>query len=174
MIVFGLKQTIQSLQSKMGILWCYSSLCWWSHPYKQWHVINSSCKTVLESWIQDERDLGEFRYFFGIEVDRSSEGIFLSQRKYIDDLLKQYNMKQCRSLKLPMDYHIIKLLTNGGESLSRPEIYQRLVDKLIYLTITRPDISYTVHVLSQFMQHPTWLHFPAAKRVLSYLAGLSE
>lgn len=55
------------------------------------------------------KDLGELRYFLGIEVDRSDQGIFLSQKKYITDLLQEYNLLNCRPLKLPMDIHV-KLL----------------------------------------------------------------
>ena len=114
------------------------------------------------------KDLGDIRYFLGIEVDRTKQGIFLSQQKYVLDLLKEFNMFHVKPLKLPMDSHV-KLLPNSGDLLKDPTPYQHLVGKLIYLTITRPDIAFTIHTLSQFMQKPTTSHMQAAKRVLRYL-----
>ena len=114
------------------------------------------------------KDLGEIRYFLGIEVDRTKQGIFLSQQKYVLDLLKEFNMMHVKPLKLPMDTHV-KLLPDSGDFLKDPTPYQHLIGKLIYLTITRPDIAFTIHTLSQFMQKPTTTHMQAARRVLRYL-----
>uniref|UniRef100_A0A803KNI4 Reverse transcriptase Ty1/copia-type domain-containing protein n=1 Tax=Chenopodium quinoa TaxID=63459 RepID=A0A803KNI4_CHEQI len=119
------------------------------------------------------KDMGELRYFPGIEVDRSEQGMFLSQRKYVVDILEEYDMVNVRPLKLPMDPHL-KLTAEGGSILRDPEPYQKLVGKLIYLTITRPDISLTVHVLSKFMHKPTDIHLQCAKRVLRYLSGSTQ
>lgn len=116
------------------------------------------------------KDMGQLRYFLGIEIDQTGQGIFLSQRKYVTDLLKEYGLRKCRTLKLPLDTHV-KLTADQGDALGDPTEYQRLVGKLIYLTITRPDIAYSVHVLSKFMHSPTTAHMQAAKRVLRYLAG---
>lgn len=115
------------------------------------------------------KDMGILRYFLGIEVDRSEQGIFLSQKKYACDLLTEYGVTNCRVLRLPMDSHL-KLTPENGDPLPNPEIYQKLVGKLIYLTLTRPDISYTVHVLSQFMHTPTCVHHQAVLKVLIYLS----
>lgn len=116
------------------------------------------------------KDMGVLRYFLGIEVDQTKQGIFLSQKKYVTDLLKHYGMKNCKPLKLPMDSHL-KLTPEVGDPLPQAEEYQSLVGKLIYLTITRPNIAYSVHVLSHFMHNPTIAHLQAAKRVLRYLAN---
>lgn len=78
-------------------------------------------------------------------------------------------MTKCKPLSLPLAPHL-KLTSTTGDLLPHPETYQRLVGKLIYLTITRPNISYTVHILSQFMNQPTTSHLQAAFRVLRYLS----
>lgn len=113
------------------------------------------------------KDLGNLRYFLGIEVDRNDQGIFISQRKYATDLISEYGMQKSEPLRLPMDPHL--KLTTQGDPFPDPNSYRRLVGKLLYLTITRLDISFTLQLLSQFMQLPTTIHMQAAKRVLRYL-----
>ena len=109
------------------------------------------------------KDLGTLSVFLGIEVERSSQGLFLSEKKYVTDILKEFHMTKCKSLNLPMAY--LKLTANSGDPLPKPDIFQRLIGKLIYLTITRPDISYPIQILSQFMNQPTTSHLQAAFRV---------
>lgn len=115
-----------------------------------------------------KKDLGEVKYFLGLEVTRSSKGIFVSQRKYLLDLLTEFGVLQSKPLRLPLDPNI-KLRVDQGTLLLDPSLYRRLVGKLIYLTVTRPDLAFTVQVISQFMSAPTDVHLEAAMHVLRYL-----
>lgn len=114
------------------------------------------------------KHLGPLRYFLGIEVSRSNSGFFLSQRKYTVDLIAAYGLSDAKPLTLPMDPNT-KLTPEIGTPLDDATPYQRLLGKLIYLTITRPDIAFPVHLLSQYMHSPTSTHMQAAKRLLRYL-----
>lgn len=80
------------------------------------------------------KDLGHLRYFLSIKVDRKNQGIFLSQHKYITDLLSEYHMQSCKPLKLPLDPNV-KLHSTAGDPLPHPVLYQQLIGKLIYLTL---------------------------------------
>ncbi|XP_048442595.1 uncharacterized mitochondrial protein AtMg00810-like [Pyrus x bretschneideri] len=99
----------------------------------------------------------------------SPKGFFLSQRKYVLDLLKEANMSDAKPVNTPLDTKL--KLSLEGQPLPNISYYQRLVGKLIYLTITRPDIAYSVSIASQFMHSPTMEHFNLVKRLLRYLKG---
>lgn len=116
------------------------------------------------------KDLGPVTYFLGIEVHRSKAGFFLSQRKYASDVLLEFGMTKAKPLHLPMDIKL-KLTADMGDLLPDPSTYQRLIGKLIYLTVTRPDIAFSVQILTQFMQRPTSVHMQNAKRLLRYISG---
>lgn len=114
------------------------------------------------------KDLEALKYFLGIEVSRSKHGLFLSQRKYTLHLLAETGNSACQPVDTPIEM-------NHGLSIypdqipTNKERYQRLVGKLIYLTHTRPDISYVVGVVSQFMHNPSERHMSAVNRILAYL-----
>lgn len=114
------------------------------------------------------KDLGEVHYFLGLEISRSNAGFFVSQKKYAMDLVSEFGLTDTTPLKLPMDVHL-RLTNDTGVPLKDPHPYQRMLGKLIYLTITRPDICFTVHILAQFMHHPTSSHMEAAVKLLRYI-----
>ncbi|XP_019052185.1 PREDICTED: uncharacterized protein LOC109114293 [Nelumbo nucifera] len=114
------------------------------------------------------KDLGQLRYFLGIEVARSKEGIYICQRKYILDLLQETDMLGCRPADTPIEpNHGVQ--ESVGEDYLDKERYQKLVGKLIFLSLTRPNIAYAVHVVSQFMHNPKIPHMKAVERILRYL-----
>ncbi|XP_057548093.1 uncharacterized mitochondrial protein AtMg00810-like [Amaranthus tricolor] len=119
------------------------------------------------------KDLGNLKYFLGIEVFRSKKGIFINQKKYVLDLLAEVGMLDCK----PVETSIVanhKLQTTPGEELAYKEKYQKLVGKLIYLYHTRPNISYAVGVVCRFMHLPQTPHMEAVVRILRYLKGTSD
>ena len=109
------------------------------------------------------------RYFLGIEVIRCQHGIFLSQMKYVFDLLSEtgkLGVKPCSSPMVPGIH-----LTREGKTFEDPERYRRLVGKLNYLTVTRPAITHLVSVVSQYMSSPTVDHWAVVEQILCYLKG---
>ena len=114
------------------------------------------------------KDLGKLKYFLGIEIAQSISGVVLSQRKYALDILEETGMLDCKPVDTPMDPNV-KLVPGQGEPLGDPGRYRRLVGKLNYLTITRPDISFPVSVVSQFLQSPCDSHWDAVIRILRYI-----
>ena len=115
----------------------------------------SSLKSFLHGQFHT-KDLRMLKYFLGVEVMRSKRGIFLFRRKYVLDLLSETGklaVKPCHS-PIAQSLH----LTREGELFEDPKRYRRLVGKLNYLTVRRPDIAYSVSVVSQNMSSPTVDH----------------
>ncbi|KAL6565862.1 hypothetical protein OROHE_004917 [Orobanche hederae] len=116
------------------------------------------------------KDLGPLKYFLGIEVARSTSGLFLCQRKYTLDIITEAGLLGAKPATFPIEQnHKLGLAT--GAKLTDKESYRRLVGRLVYLSVTRPDLAYSVHILSQFMQEPRQEHWDAALRVVRYLKG---
>uniref|UniRef100_A0A3Q7HIM5 Uncharacterized protein n=1 Tax=Solanum lycopersicum TaxID=4081 RepID=A0A3Q7HIM5_SOLLC len=118
-------------------------------------------------------DLGLLHYFLGLEVKQGIDGIFLSQRKYATDLLKKFTMVNCKVATTPMNINE-KLCRDDGSEMANATYFRSLVGGLNYLSHTRPDIAFSVGVISRFMHNPSKLHLGAAKRVLRYIAGTTE
>ncbi|CAM8920282.1 unnamed protein product [Rhodiola kirilowii] len=139
-------------------------------------IITGTSSTLIsevKQYIHDKfriKDLGLLKYFLGLEVARSDAGIFLNQRKYALELLDEHHLLQCKPAKTPLNLkHKLSLSTEA--LLSDPLPYRKLVGKLIYMSITRPDLAYSIHILSQFMQQPTEEHMRAALGLLRFIKG---
>ena len=96
------------------------------------------------------KDLDPLNYFLGLEVSSSVDGYYLTQDKYTSNLISRANITDSKIVDTPIEYNY-RLNSHDGESLSDATLYRQLVRSLIYLTITRPDISYAIYVVSQFM-----------------------
>jgi hypothetical protein len=101
-------------------------------------------------------DLGPLRYFLWIEIS-TTKGFFLSQEKYILNLLDQASLTDHRTAETPIELNV-HLTSTDGEPLEDPTHYRHIVGSLVYLGVTRPDISYFVDILSQFVSTPTQIH----------------
>src|SRR4030042_386896 len=128
-------------------------------------------RQLLKEKLSEEfemKDLGKLKYFLGIEVAYSQQGIFISQRKYVLDLLQETSKLGCKPSSVPIEQNHRISFEEESAKVDKGQ-YQRLVGKLIYLAHTRPDLSYAVSVVSQFMHDPRVRHMQAVNNVLQYL-----
>jgi hypothetical protein len=114
------------------------------------------------------KDLGPINFFLGIEVIESASSCFLSQQRYILDILKRTNMTEAKPVNSPMATST-SLSAYEGEAFDNPTLFRSTIGALQYLCITRPDISFSVNKLSQFMHQPRLNHWQSVKRLLRYL-----
>ncbi|KAI0507214.1 hypothetical protein KFK09_013336 [Dendrobium nobile] len=114
--------------------------------------------------------LGLAHNFLGIQIQRNSNGYFLSQKQYASSILDTAELSNCNSVqnplctKPPADLPLDTALTD-------PTFYRKLIGSLQYLTLTRPDIAFSVNLLSQHMHDPSPQHAFLLKRLLRYIKG---
>lgn len=117
-------------------------------------------------------DRGELNWFLGIDFKRHDGQYQMSQKRYTEEILKRFGMSDCKPVQTPADKNVNLVKSNYNTVNEFP--YRQLVGSLIYLNATRPDISWIVSKLSQFLDNPSPSHVTAAKRVLRYLKGTLE
>ncbi|XP_019260123.1 PREDICTED: uncharacterized protein LOC109238143 [Nicotiana attenuata] len=125
------------------------------------------------------KDLGKLKYFLGIEFSRSQKGILMYQTKYALELVSELGLAGGKPAYTPLEFNqkltsvefdqIVKNSDSEDVQLEEKGNYQRLVGRLLYLKMTRPDIAFVVQVLSQYMHAPKTSHMEAAKRVVRYI-----
>eukprot|EP00253_Pinus_taeda_P015435 PITA_15435 len=117
------------------------------------------------------KDLGIMKYFLGMEVYQSKDDIFIFQTKYAQDMLNKFDMLDCHPSPTPSAHGEV-LCRDDGANLVDEKTYRSIVGSLIFLTHTRPDITYLVSLVSRYMTNPSEIHMKAAKRILRYVKGI--
>jgi histone deacetylase 1/2 len=141
-------------------------------------VVASSSSEAITALLKDLekdfalKDLGNLHYFLGIEVKKVPSGLKLSQERYAAEIIQRAGMSKCKPMITPLS-SVEKLSASEGQLLGPEDVsrYRSLVGALQYLTLTRPDISFSVNKVCQFLHAPTTSHFGAVKRILRYLQG---
>jgi hypothetical protein len=139
-------------------------------------IVTSSSPEAVTTLLADLKedfalkDLGKLLYFLGIEVKEELDGITLSQAKYAQNLLKRVGMLGCKPCTTPLSASE-KLSSYDGVPLSPEDAtrYRSIVGALQYLTNTRPDLSFAINRVCQFLHAPTSVHWTAVKRILRYV-----
>ncbi|XP_048421214.1 uncharacterized mitochondrial protein AtMg00810-like [Pyrus x bretschneideri] len=116
------------------------------------------------------KDLGQLDYFLGLQITCQSGGLFVSQSKYIKDLLNEVDLQDSKLCPTPcLPYH--RLIKDNGTPYHNLEQYRSIVGALQYLTFTRPNIAFSVNQCCQFMHNPMNSDVVAVKRTLRCLSG---
>lgn len=142
-------------------------------------LITSDCPAFIEKFIARLnsvfafKDMGPLHYYLRVEVHTTDDGMYLLQSKYISELLHHAGLSHLKSCPTPAVTGK-RFSTFEREPMSNPTLYRSILGALQYLTHTRPDISYIVDKLNQYLQQPTEIHWMVVKRVLRYLKGTVE
>ncbi|KAG6492870.1 hypothetical protein ZIOFF_047838 [Zingiber officinale] len=116
----------------------------------------------------DMKKLGELSNFLGLQIENLDKGIYVSQFNYAKRLIEKFGLIDGKKRSTPLDVNT-RLRRDEGTCLSDPHPFRTLVGSLIYLTITRPDIAFSVGMVSRYMQEPRKPHFEEAKKILKYV-----
>jgi hypothetical protein len=116
------------------------------------------------------KDLGDLKFFLGVQVRRDATGFHLNQAQYTEDILERAGMANCKPVSTPVEVSP-KLSANAGEPATDGTFYRSITGALQYLTLTRPDIAYGVNQACLHMHAPHDVHWNLVKRILRYLHG---
>ena len=112
------------------------------------------------------KDLGHLSYFLGLEITHSTDGLYITQAA--SELLSQPRLKDHKTVDTSVELNA-HLTPTRGKPLSNSSLYRRLVGSLVYLAVTRLDISYAVHQMIQYLSAPRSTHYVVVLRILRYL-----
>ncbi|KAJ7561914.1 hypothetical protein O6H91_03G047400 [Diphasiastrum complanatum] len=117
------------------------------------------------------QDLRVLHYILGLEIDFWKGHAFISQSRYAISMLRKLHMENYKGIDTPMEHTVKVPIKDDEKSFEDITLYRSLIGSLIWLTVTRPDLSFCVHKLSQHMQDPKLYHWKLAKKVLRYISS---
>ena len=117
--------------------------------------------------------VGELTYFLGLQVKQMEDSIFLSQSKYAKNIVKKFGMENASHKRTPAPTHLKLSKDEAGTSVDQ-SLYRSMIGSLLYLTASRPDITYAVGVCARYQANPKISHLTQVKRILKYVNGTSD
>ena len=126
---------------------------------------NPSLCTKFASLMKSEYQMsmmGELIYFLGLQIKQSDKEIFISQSKYVSDMLKKFELTSCSAMKTPMAPPLTLDKDSNGKSVN-VTLYRGMIGSLLYLTASRPDIMYTTCLCARYQADPKESHLIAVK-----------
>jgi hypothetical protein len=135
----------------------------------------SSCEEFSRIMMQkfEMSMMGELKYFLGFQIKQLQDGAFISQTKYIQDILKKFGMKDGKPIKTPMGTNGHLDLDTGGKSVDQ-KVYMSMIGSLLYLCASRPDIMLSVCMCARFQANPKEVHLRVVKRIMRYLVYIPK
>jgi hypothetical protein len=130
----------------------------------------STCEEFIRIMIQkfEMSMMGELKYFLGFQVKQLQDGTFISQTKYIQDILNKFGMKDAKPIRTPMGTNGHLDLDTGGKSVYQ-KVYRSMIVSLLYLCASRPDSMLSICMCARFQADPKEVHLRAVKRIMRYL-----
>jgi hypothetical protein len=114
--------------------------------------------------------LGELSFFLGLQIRQRNQGIFISQTKYIREMLKRFGMEDCKPFITPMQTSC-KLIKDDDLKSTDQRQYRSMIGSLLYVTASRPYVMQVVGQVARFQEAPKESHVLAVKRIFRYLKG---
>ena len=114
--------------------------------------------------------MGELKYFLGLQIKQTQEGIFINQSKYCKELIKRFGMDSAKHMSTPMSTSCYLDKDESGQSIDIKQ-YRGMIGSLLYLSASRPDIMFSVCMCARFQSNPKQSHLSAVKRIMRYLLG---
>lgn len=142
-------------------------------------IFGSLSKALVDEFVSimtkrfDMSMFGDLRFFLGLQVTQFDDGIFVTQCKYAEDLVRKFSLTGAKSRRTPMST-TCKLTAEGEGQLVDQSLYRSMIGSLLYLTASRPDITYSVGVYSRFQSNPEESHLSAVKNIVKYVKGTSK
>ncbi|CAM8914093.1 unnamed protein product [Rhodiola kirilowii] len=117
--------------------------------------------------------VGEMSYFLGLQVKQMVDGIFISQSKYVRNLIKKFDLEKASHKKTPAATYV-KITKDEAGTCVDQTLYRSMIGSLLYLTASRPDIAYAIGVCARYQANPKEIHLLIVKRIIKYICGTAD
>ena len=117
--------------------------------------------------------IGELNHFLGLQIRQQESGIFISQSKYAKNLVKKFGLESASSIRSPISPNVKLTIDWLGKSVDS-SLYRSMIGSLLYHTISRPNISYSIEMCARFQANPKESHMIALKRIIKYVKTTAD